>query len=97
MVVAGEPDFGGLEPARRRGHHGDASPGRLHGMLALSRAAAAGDVLGIVSIDQPLHGRRPDDPEVEVLMAVADQAGLAVQQAQREAGGAGELAAEAVA
>jgi len=48
---------------------------------------AVTSVRGIVSIDQPLHGRRPDDPEVEVLMAVADQAGLAVERAQREAEG----------
>jgi HD-GYP domain-containing protein (c-di-GMP phosphodiesterase class II) len=50
---------------------------------------AAGGVLGLVSVDQPLHGRRPDDPEIEVLMAVAEQAGLAVEQAQRDAAGEG--------
>ena len=66
-------------------------------MLLLPLRGATGQVLGVVSIDQPLHGRRPDDPEVEVLMAVAAQAGLAVERAQLEAagdGGAREQSAE---
>jgi diguanylate cyclase (GGDEF)-like protein len=58
-------------------------------MLMLPLRGAAGGVLGLVSVDQPLHGRRPDDPEIEVLMAVAEQAGLAVEQAQRDAAGEG--------
>jgi diguanylate cyclase (GGDEF)-like protein len=56
-------------------------------MLLLPLRGAGGDVLGMVSLDQPLHGQRPDDAEVAVLMAVADQAGLAVEQTQREAAG----------
>jgi diguanylate cyclase (GGDEF)-like protein len=58
-------------------------------MLMLPLRAASGAVLGVVSVDQPLHGRRPDDSELELLMAVADQAGLAVEQAQRDAAGTG--------
>jgi diguanylate cyclase (GGDEF)-like protein len=58
-------------------------------MLLLPLRGASGDVLGMVSLDQPLHGRRPNDDELAVLMAVADQAGLAVEQTQREAAGAG--------
>jgi diguanylate cyclase (GGDEF)-like protein len=58
-----------------------------HDMLMLPLRSAAGEVLGLVSVDQPLHGRRPDDAELEVLMAVADQAGLAVEQSQRDAAG----------
>jgi diguanylate cyclase (GGDEF)-like protein len=59
-------------------------------MLLLPLRGASGESLGMVSLDQPLHGRRPDDAELAVLMAVADQAGLAVEQTQREAaGGAG--------
>ena len=57
--------------------------------LLLPLCGAAGELLGIVSVDQPLHGRRPDDAELEVLMTVAHQAGLAVEQAQREAAGVG--------
>jgi diguanylate cyclase (GGDEF)-like protein len=58
-------------------------------MLMLPLRAASGDVLGVVSVDQPLHGRRPEGSELEMLMAVADQAGLAVEQAQRDAAGVG--------
>jgi diguanylate cyclase (GGDEF)-like protein len=58
-------------------------------MLLLPLRGADGGVLGMVSLDQPLHGRRPDDAEIEVLMAVADQAGLAVEQAHRDAAGDG--------
>ena len=61
-----------------------------HDMLLLPLRGASGDVLGVASLDQPLHGRRPDDAELVVLMAVADQAGLAVEQSQRDAAGAGE-------
>jgi diguanylate cyclase (GGDEF)-like protein len=57
--------------------------------LLLPLRGAAGHLLGIVSVDQPLHGRRSDDAELEVLMTVADQAGLAVEQAQRDAAGTG--------
>ncbi len=58
-------------------------------MMMLPLRSASGEVLGMVSVDQPLHGRRPDDGEIEVLMAVADQAGLALEQAQRDAAGTG--------
>ncbi len=51
-------------------------------MLMLPLRGATGTVLGMVSLDQPLHGRRPDDSETAVLMAVADHAGLALEQAQ---------------
>jgi diguanylate cyclase (GGDEF)-like protein len=48
--------------------------------LMLPLRGAGGDVLGVVSVDQPLSGRRPDDAEVSVLMAVADHAGLVLEQ-----------------
>ncbi len=60
-----------------------------HDMLMLPLRDASGEVLAFASLDQPLHGRRPDDSELDVLMAVADQAGLAVEQAKRQAAGAG--------
>jgi diguanylate cyclase (GGDEF)-like protein len=67
----------------------DADAWHPHDMLMLPLRGAGGELLGLVSVDQPLHGRRPDDSELEVLMAVADQAGLAVEQAQRDAAGTG--------
>jgi diguanylate cyclase (GGDEF)-like protein len=56
-------------------------------MLMLPLRAASGEIIGMVSLDQPLHGRRPEDAEIAVLMAVADQAGLAIEQADRTAAG----------
>jgi diguanylate cyclase (GGDEF)-like protein len=53
-------------------------------MLLLPLRGAGDDVLAVVSVDQPLAGHRPDDAELTVLMAVADHAGLALEQAQRE-------------
>jgi len=59
-------------------------------MLMLPLRGSSDEIIGMVSLDQPLHGRRPDDAEIAVLMAVADQAGLAIEQATRTAaGGAG--------
>ena len=53
-------------------------------MLLLPLRTAAGEIIAIVSVDQPLLGRRPSEAEIGVLMAVADHAGLALEQVQRE-------------
>jgi diguanylate cyclase (GGDEF)-like protein len=53
-------------------------------MLFLPLRGASGNVLGIVSLDQPVLGRRPSEDELSVLMAVADHAGLALEQATHE-------------
>jgi diguanylate cyclase (GGDEF)-like protein len=53
-------------------------------MLLLPLRGSGGEVLGIVSVDQPLSGRRPDDAELTVLMAVADHAALALEQVERD-------------
>jgi hypothetical protein len=52
--------------------------------LLLPVRGSDGLVLAVVSVDQPLLGRRPSDDEVTILMAVADHAGLALEQAQRD-------------
>ena len=49
-------------------------------MLLLPLRGATGEVLGIVSVDEPVAGNRPSDDEVRVLMAVADHAALAVER-----------------
>lgn len=41
-----------------------------------------GHLLGIVSVDEPTNGRKPSDEEIDVLVALADHAALAVQAAQ---------------
>jgi HD domain len=54
-------------------------------MLMLPLRGSSGDLLGIVSVDQPVLGRRPTEEELSVLMAVVDHAGLALEQAKRDA------------
>jgi len=44
-----------------------------------------GHLLGIVSVDEPVSGRRPNDQELDVLVALADHAALAVQASQEAA------------
>jgi diguanylate cyclase (GGDEF)-like protein len=53
-------------------------------MLLLPMRDPNGEILGVISVDQPLGGRRPGEAELVCLMAVADHAGLAVAQAQRD-------------
>jgi PAS domain S-box-containing protein len=44
-----------------------------------------GELLGILSVDEPLSGRRPSGDEIDVLVAVCEHAALAVQSAQEAA------------
>jgi len=52
--------------------------------LLLPLRAHDGTLLGTVSVDQPVGGRRPDDGQIALLMAVADHAALAIEQSRRE-------------
>ncbi|HEY6759019.1 MAG TPA: GGDEF domain-containing protein [Baekduia sp.] len=49
-------------------------------LLAVMRRAN-GDVLGIVSVDEPLDGARPGDEDCDALVALAGIAGLAAERA----------------
>lgn len=53
-------------------------------MLLLPLRDGAGEILGVVSVDQPLSGRRPGGSELSCLMAVCDHAALALAQVQRD-------------
>jgi diguanylate cyclase (GGDEF)-like protein len=61
--------------------------------------SADGELLGIISVDEPLSGRKPADGELEVLAGVAAHAAYALQSAQEAAAdarhhaGLGELLA----
>ena len=46
--------------------------------------ATDGSLLGILSVDEPLSGRRPSGDEIDVLVAVSEHAALAVQSAQEQ-------------
>jgi hypothetical protein len=53
-------------------------------MLLLPLRGADGEVLAILSLDEPLSGVRPTDTDLDVLMAVADHAGLAIARQRRD-------------
>jgi diguanylate cyclase (GGDEF)-like protein len=61
-----------------------ADPGAWHPEDALLVPLRRGDgsTLGIISVDEPASGRTPSDTELEVLVAVAAHAALAVESAQ---------------
>jgi diguanylate cyclase (GGDEF)-like protein len=66
-------------------------------VLILPLRDSGGEILGVVSVDQPLDGRRPGEAEIACLMAVSDHAGLALAQAQRDssfAAAAGQQSSE---
>jgi PAS domain S-box-containing protein len=48
--------------------------------------AADGQLLGILSVDEPISGRKPSGDEIDVLVAVSEHAAIAVQAAQEAAG-----------
>jgi diguanylate cyclase (GGDEF)-like protein len=84
-VPAGSHELGGLQtwdPAIDIEE--DARAWHPEDMLLLPLRGSDGDVLGVVSVDRPMSGRRPSDGDLSVLMAVADHAGLALERAQRE-------------
>jgi hypothetical protein len=52
-------------------------------MLLLPLRDSRGEVLGVISVDEPLNGLRPTDADLDVLMAVADHAALALEHLRR--------------
>jgi diguanylate cyclase (GGDEF)-like protein len=55
-------------------------------MLLLPLRDSAGELLAVVSVDEPLHGARPDDGELATLMAAAEHAALALEQVAARSG-----------
>jgi diguanylate cyclase (GGDEF)-like protein len=53
--------------------------------LIVPLRSSSGHLLGIVSVDEPLDGHRPSDPQLDVLSAFAGHAALAVEHAQTTA------------
>ena len=53
--------------------------------LLVPMRRSGGELLGILSVDEPSSGRRPSDDELDVLVAVAEHAALAVEGAQEAA------------
>jgi PAS domain S-box-containing protein len=64
-------------------------PGSWHpeDALFVPMRAADGSLLGVLSVDEPASGRRPTGDEIDVLVAVAEHAAIALQAAQDTAKG----------
>lgn len=56
--------------------------------LMVAMKSSSGDILGILSVDEPITGLGPTDEELDVLVALARHAALAVEQSQRSAAAA---------
>ncbi len=65
----------------------DADPDGWHAEDALfvPLRSTAGDLLGILSVDEPIDGRRPTDERLDLLVGVAQHAALALEHAQQAA------------
>ena len=53
-------------------------------VLLVPLTASDGSLLGVLSVDEPDSLRRPDDGELDVLVAVADHVALAIEDAQSD-------------
>jgi diguanylate cyclase (GGDEF)-like protein len=89
VVQAGEYDWSAESDASS--YVPDSEPGRgedawqPEDALFVPMRHADGHLLGILSVDEPVSLRRPSDEELDVLVALADHAALAVQAAQESA------------
>lgn len=61
-------------------------PGAWHpeDVLLVPLKASDGSLLGVMSLDEPDSLRRPDDDELDVLVAVAEHVALAIEDAQSD-------------
>ncbi len=87
-VRAGEFDWDGhsgttYTPDREASDDPDAW--HPHDALFAPMRGADGSLLGILSVDEPRSGRRPNGEEIDVLVAVSEHAAIAVQSAQEAA------------
>jgi diguanylate cyclase (GGDEF)-like protein len=86
-VPAGAVDWDSLGPSYvpdgRRGCHPDAwDP---EDALFVPMRDQRGLLLGIISVDEPVNGRRATDDDLEVLVSLVDHAALAVEAARESA------------
>lgn len=87
VVLNGSVDWNALGPSYTP--HGDspADPDAWdpEDALFVPMRDQDGELLGIISVDEPLSGRRPTDEELELLVALADHAALALEEAREAA------------
>jgi PAS domain S-box-containing protein len=85
VVPAGEFDWDQLESSTytpRIAVSDDPTHWHPDDALFVPMRASDGSLLGILSVDEPISGRKPSGDEIDVLVAVSEHAALAVQAAQ---------------
>ena len=87
VVLSGTVDWDSLGPSYVpqgvRTNHPDAwDP---EDALFVAMRDQQGELLGIISVDEPVSGRRPTDDELDVLVSLADHAALALEAARESA------------
>lgn len=74
-----------IAPELRAEAPGSAEHWHAEDALMAPMRSAGGELLGVVSVDDPLSGRRPDQITRQALAAVANHTGLAIEQRQSDA------------
>jgi diguanylate cyclase (GGDEF)-like protein len=96
LIPHGEIDWATYAPGSYvpEGEPGD-DPGSWHpeDALFVPLRHSDGHLIGILSVDQPTSGLTPTSEELEILVAMADHAAIAVQSAQEAAAAARHRAA----
>jgi diguanylate cyclase (GGDEF)-like protein len=90
VVLAGAVDWGSLGPSYVPQGVPSSDPDAWdpEDALFVPMRDQHGNLLGIVSVDEPVSGRRPNDDELDVLVALVDHGALALEAAREAAGSA---------
>ena len=84
VVPSGSVDWDSLGPSYvpQGVHSSDPEAWDPEDALFVAMRDQQGDLLGILSVDEPASGRRPTDDDLDVLVALVDHAALAVEAAR---------------
>jgi diguanylate cyclase (GGDEF)-like protein len=87
VVLSGTVDWDSLGPSYvpQGEHPNDPDAWDPEDALFVAMRDQQGNLLGIISVDEPVGGRRPTDDELDVLVSLADHAALALEAARESA------------
>ena len=87
VVPSGTVDWDSLGPSYvpQGEHTNDPEAWDPEDALFVTMRDQQGNLLGIISVDEPVSGRRPTDEELDVLVALTDHAALALEEAREGA------------
>jgi diguanylate cyclase (GGDEF)-like protein len=87
VVLSGTVDWDSLGPSYvpQGEHPNDPDAWDPEDALFVAMRDQQGNLLGIISVDEPVSGRRPTDDELDVLVSLADHAALALEAARESA------------